>query len=56
MTQEPEQADISDVSMFESRRAHHLHKILIVMSLRPGDRNPLMSPVAEHWGLDLDQD
>ena len=37
-TQAPEQVVSPDVSGFESRRAHHLHKIHIVMSLRPGDR------------------
>jgi hypothetical protein len=30
---------------FESRRAHHLHKILIVIALGPGDRYPLVCVV-----------
>ena len=41
----PKQAVSSDVIRFESRRAHHLHRIHIVMSLRPGDWNPLV------WGI-----
>jgi hypothetical protein len=45
-TQGPEQADISDISRFESWRAHHLYKFHIVMSLRPRDHSPLVCAVA----------
>jgi len=43
-TQNPVQANSPDVIRFESRWAHHLNIIHIVMSLRPGDRNPLVCP------------
>jgi len=48
VNQDAEQATSSDVTGFESYRAHHLRKIHIVMSLRPGDRNPLVCAVAGH--------
>ena len=45
-TQGSDRADISDVTRFESYRAHHPHRNHGVMSLRSRDHSPLV------WGID----
>jgi hypothetical protein len=40
------QAAPADATRFESWRATTSHKFLIVMALRPGDRNPLVCAMA----------
>jgi hypothetical protein len=53
-TQEAEQAAPSDASRFESWRAHHPHKIHIVMPLRPRDRNPLVCGIGANLAVAMD--
>jgi len=45
-TQLPEQAVLSEVTRFESWRAHHPHNFPTFIALRLGDRNSLVYAIA----------